>query len=470
MEGNKSYFLFTTTVFISLLIPILVQDGMFLDGVTYSAISKNMANGLGYIWEPHYTKVLYPIFHEHPPLVFYIESLFFKIFGNAFYTERIYSLTTAILSLIGISKCWKLFYEKNEHKQNDWFPILIWLTVPIVSWSYKNNMLENTVAVFTIFAVFFILKSLIEERIVYILIGAILTLSAFLSKGMVGLFPLAVPLTYGIIYSKKRVSLVYFVCLISAVALLYFSLSIAFPELNNNIKIYFEQQLIPALDGKREITTDNKFAILIDLLKEMALPVLLFLFFVVKVIIKEKRNGFFNNKAALFFLLTALSASIPLIVTLKQRKFYLVPSIPFYVLSVCFWIYPYVKSAIDKTTTTFLMWLNRISILTLSIVLVFSIFRFGKFSRDQNELNDVYAVSQVLPEGTVIATTKNLWSDWGLVAYMSRVGYLSLDCDNLHEYYLVANSDTVDKEVLEQYYKLNLNLKKFALLKRKSSN
>lgn len=51
-----------------LLIPTLVQDGMFLDGITYSAISRNMANGIGSFWHPHYTETLYPHFNEHPPL------------------------------------------------------------------------------------------------------------------------------------------------------------------------------------------------------------------------------------------------------------------------------------------------------------------------------------------------------------------------------------------------------------------
>ncbi|MGY0407078.1 MAG: glycosyltransferase family 39 protein [Polaribacter sp.] len=141
----------------------MVQEGMFLDGVTYSAISKNLANGYGSFWEPHYTKTLFTSFHEHPPLVFIIESYFFKLFGNAFYTERIFSLATALLTAFGIIKCWKLLSDPSEIKINYWLPILIWLSVPLVSWSYKNNMLENTMGVFTIFSVYFILKALIDQ-------------------------------------------------------------------------------------------------------------------------------------------------------------------------------------------------------------------------------------------------------------------------------------------------------------------
>lgn len=56
--------IFTLTSLFSLLIPVLIQDGMFLDGVTYSAISKNLANGFGSYFEPHYSKTLYLIFND----------------------------------------------------------------------------------------------------------------------------------------------------------------------------------------------------------------------------------------------------------------------------------------------------------------------------------------------------------------------------------------------------------------------
>jgi len=172
MNTNKIYWLLTTTIFIALLIPTLVQDGMFLDGITYSAISRNMASGLGSYWNPHYTKTLYSNFHEHPPLVFIIQSLFFKLFGYGIYTERIYSFLTAILTAIGIIQCWRLFNKENELKEYSWLLILLWITIPLISWSYKNNLLENTMGVFTIFSVYFIIKSLIENRIIYLFSGS----------------------------------------------------------------------------------------------------------------------------------------------------------------------------------------------------------------------------------------------------------------------------------------------------------
>ena len=143
MKNTKIYLMLPIMLFVGLLILPLVQEGMFFDGVTYSAISKNMANGYGSFWNPHYTKVLYSNFHEHPPLVFIIQSFFFRLLGDGFYTERLFCLLMALLTVFGIVKCWALLSDDAEMKSYYWLPILFWLLVPMVSWSYKNNLLES---------------------------------------------------------------------------------------------------------------------------------------------------------------------------------------------------------------------------------------------------------------------------------------------------------------------------------------
>ncbi|MFC2101294.1 ArnT family glycosyltransferase, partial [Bacteroidota bacterium] len=189
MKTHRIYWIITITIFIGLLVPTLVQDGMFLDGVTYSAISKNMSNGHGDFWNPHYTQTMYVNFYEHPSMVFIIQSFCFRILGDGLYTERIFCLLTAILTALGIVLCWRLFNNKNESGNYAWIPIILWITIPLVSWSFMNNLLENTLGVFTIFSVYFILKSLIKSKIKYLLLGSIFLVMAFLSKGLVGLFP-----------------------------------------------------------------------------------------------------------------------------------------------------------------------------------------------------------------------------------------------------------------------------------------
>jgi 4-amino-4-deoxy-L-arabinose transferase-like glycosyltransferase len=450
-------------LFFGLLILPLLQEGMFFDGVTYSAISKNMANGYGSFWNPHYTKVLYPSFHEHPPLVFIIQSFFFRLLGDSFYTERLFCLLIALLTVLGIVKCWGLVSDNTEMKSHYWLPILFWLLVPMVSWSYKNNLLENTMGVFSVFSVYFILRALIENKIVFIFWGGLFIVLAFLSKGFVGIFPLIVPLIFGMVFNQSKKSLSYFLFIIIFTVFTMFLLVKLSPEIVENITKYFEQQLFPALNNKREITTSNRFKIVFDLILDLSIILIFVFYFVFSEWKSKSKELFFGNKNFLFFILVAISASIPIIISLKQRKFYLIPSIPFYALAFSFLVYQSTKERLDRIPAGALKWFNRFSCAILGAILFFSTFRAGKYSRDEAILKDIYMISNYIPQGTVIGTTKELWSDWTLVAYLSRVGYISLDCDNEHEYLLI---DKNRGDIAPTHYKpTDLNLINYRILK-----
>jgi 4-amino-4-deoxy-L-arabinose transferase-like glycosyltransferase len=464
MKRNKTFLLLTLSLFVGLLILPLVQDGMFFDGVTYSAISKNMANGHGNFFEPHYTKILYPSFHEHPPLVFFIESFFFKLFGNAFYTERIFGLVIIFLSIIGIIECWKLLADSSEMKAYYWLPILFWLSVPIVSWSYKNNLLENTMSLFSIYSVYFILKALIESKIKYLIFGSILVVLAFLSKGFVGVFPLVTPLIFGIVFQQNKKSFWYFLILITSLSSISLIIISLFPEIVNNISKYFQQQLLPALRNNREITTDNRFKIILNLIIEISIPFILALLYVFIEWRKKNIKKLFLNKNFILFALIAISASFPLIITLKQRSFFLIPSIPFYALALSFFLYQFIHESLNRISAITLKWLNRIAMVTISSMIIFSAFRFGEYSRDEDKLKDIYIICNSIPEGTILSTTSDLWTDWALVAYLSRIGYLSLDKDNQHEYFLIEKSS--NKVFPDRYEPVDLKLVKYTILKR----
>src|SRR5688572_2071285 len=91
---------FTLVIMLVLVLPVLLQDGMFMDGVQYACVSRNLANGDGTFWFPwlhdSWVKADSPYFMEHPPLVYGIQSIFFRVLGDTMYTERIYSLFTLL--------------------------------------------------------------------------------------------------------------------------------------------------------------------------------------------------------------------------------------------------------------------------------------------------------------------------------------------------------------------------------------
>ncbi|MEO1627822.1 MAG: hypothetical protein AAFV25_21920, partial [Bacteroidota bacterium] len=53
----------------------LLEQSMFVDGLWYAAISRNLAQGQGSFWHPHFSALIFSEFHEHPPLVFGLQAL-----------------------------------------------------------------------------------------------------------------------------------------------------------------------------------------------------------------------------------------------------------------------------------------------------------------------------------------------------------------------------------------------------------
>ena len=47
----------------------LLTRGMFMDGLIYTSVASNMAEGVGSFWHPVYTATQFPDFYEHPPLM-----------------------------------------------------------------------------------------------------------------------------------------------------------------------------------------------------------------------------------------------------------------------------------------------------------------------------------------------------------------------------------------------------------------
>lgn len=459
MKKNNALVLIVLALLITIFLPSLVHQGMFLDGITYSAISKNLASGIGSCFAPHYTKVLYPVFYEHPPLVFIIQSYFFSIFGNGFYTENIFSLCIILISVSGIFLCWRLLSGSEVERRNFWLPILLWLSIPIVAWSYKNNLLENTAGVFCVFAVYFILRTLIYSTSIFLLPASLLICLAFLSKGFVGLFPIVVPIIYAFIYGSWKRAFIYFLIIVALLISYFICLQLLLPELITNLKFYFNQQLLPALQNKRELTTDYRFKILLDLLLDLSIPIILLIGFWYYEWKNHVKTIEFKNKKFLLFIFIALTASIPLIISLKQRKFYLIPAIPFYALSFGFLLHQAILVQINKLPKISFKIIKYLSYGLIGFIFVYSIFSFGNYSRDKEILIDVQRITQHIPAGSILSTSQDLCTDWALIAYLSRFGYLSLDCSNEHKFLLLDRNS--NKNISDKFKPLDLKLSRF---------
>lgn len=447
---NLPFIYLTFSVFLCLLMPFLVQRGMFLDGVTYATMSRNFAERISTTQKPMYTD-LYP-FYEQPVLGFLIQSVFYKILGNSIYVEKIFSMLMAVLSLIGLVLCWKIFTKKTSILFSFWMPALIWITIPLVSWTFSNNMLESIITVSSIFSVYFSIKSFQKQRFLHAILSAIFIIFGFLVKGPVGIFPLVTPIIFGFIFNRRKEGFYNFILIfISCFSILLLILYI-FPALKINLIKYFEVHLLPAIKDEREISTKYRGFIMWKALIQLCIPSILVLVFIFINRYKGIRNEVPFFKEVLFFVLIALSASLPLMITHKQRKYYLMPSIIYYSLAFGFILAPWVNYYIKKINLKYRKAIIYGSFFLVFITISICCIRYDKYSRDKELIEDVLYISDKLPPHTIISFED--CSNYLLNAYMYRLGYLNLDCsENKHTYYLTVKENSLPDHLKNLYVK-----------------
>ena len=63
MSAPTPFRILTLAAFIGLILPMSIQDGMFLDGLVYATVSHNLANGLGSFWHPNFSATFFHDYH-----------------------------------------------------------------------------------------------------------------------------------------------------------------------------------------------------------------------------------------------------------------------------------------------------------------------------------------------------------------------------------------------------------------------
>jgi hypothetical protein len=292
---------------------------------------------------------------------------------------------------------------------------------------------------------------------------------AVLSKGPVGLFPLTIVFIYWLLFpnlSLKKALGFFAIIFFSAVALLVLLFLIE-PEALNNISRYINSQLMPSIKNERD-AGDNHFYILIRLFLELIPSMIVALIAIIISRFHLKKKEKIMTPDVSFFVLIGVTASFPLMITLKQHGYYIVPAIPFYIIGLSIIIAPRIQFLFDKITPRFEKKLKRVSIILFFITLLFS-FSFigksggadgilaeitGKHSQDQNILHDVYILSEKIPPGTVLSVPGKLCRELRLWAYLYRIGNLSIDCYAKHEYYLIDNNTRQEDWPFDEYLEI----------------
>src|SRR5712691_1367638 len=336
--SQRSLLCLTVSLYCLLVLPRLLSYGMFVDGVTNASMARNMAENYGSFWQPYYTATVYPTFYEHPPLGFWLQSWAYRLCGDSVYVEAWWGFCVGTLTVLVLVGIWRCLTPQGYALAGAWFPIMLFIVTPMTSWALANNMLENTMTFFILLSVLLCLLSLKNPPIFFsCLYGILSSLSMFcaiLIKGPVALFPLAVPLISMMHDAKKTIK----VC--TTVIILIMTLMIAFGLLLSAntasvhfFKRYVSQQVLASVAGAPETWT-SRFDVLTVVSRESLVPLLVG-GTLAATLYRLRRTAISSIHARLFlyYLGIALAGSLPILISVKQRRWYIFPSLPFYAMA-----------------------------------------------------------------------------------------------------------------------------------------
>jgi 4-amino-4-deoxy-L-arabinose transferase-like glycosyltransferase len=372
----------------------LVQLSMALDGVIYSAIAQFFAQGQGGFWVlPHFEAGVGG-FYDHPPLGLWLLSFWVQCFGSGFWVERSFLLLLIVVFCVGVGVLWSsreaaqpgahgttLFKSAPGH-HHIWFVMLLLLCMPVVRFTSVNNPLEMLLAVFTLWSVVFAWFGM--RRSWWNLIAGLLCSAAILTKGPVGLFPLAAPFLFAWLVQEDGAKAVKNTALAAAPVLLLALGLYVYPPAHLATLAYLETQLIGTFSGLR-VPENGRLYLLGQFASNIAIAVVVLLLF------SRGRFDVRLPRVSRAYLLIGLCAFIPLLVSPRQYKHYLLSCLPYFAVflgSLARPTWPAVK----------------VRVLVAAIVVVGLLiavragWHFGHQGKDAVELSDVSALTQIKAE------------------------------------------------------------------------
>jgi 4-amino-4-deoxy-L-arabinose transferase-like glycosyltransferase len=421
---NAPFYLFVAGAFTFLTVPRMSQAGMFLDGMIYASIARNLAAGIGTFWFPSYSAID-PGFHEHPPLGFALEAVPFWLFGDHLAVERAFSLAVSALTGLLIVAIWRHTVGQRAY---DWLPLVFWLLPSTVTWAIINNLLETTQAMFTTAAILGIVLSL-RRGIAWAIVAGLCVVAAFLVKGPGGFFPLAAPFIAAAVMRASRAAAIRSgLAMIGTVAAAAAALLSSGPA-RVALRAYWDAQVLSSIAGARG---GGRWASLARHLGGgifLRMGGLLLLAWLARSRRSPSPRSEAERQWVMFFWGVALSASLPLAISARVSGHYLVPAIPFFALAFAGTALPAIRPRFDAwrphagVRRTF----GAVGVVLLAAAVVIPISGGAMEPRDAAWVSEYRSLAGALPRRQTIGTCEAVRMEWGVHAYMQRFFSLSLD-------------------------------------------
>lgn len=466
-DALSSLRLFTVFFLAAMFLPRLVPQGLFGDGLLYASLARNLAEGKGSMWAPWFSSGYWldfasgaPYF-ENPPLMIWLEAVFFRIIGDYWWVEKLYSLLLFVINAWLIVRIWEIPLRGTDFQgKYGWFPLLLWyLTTPAV-WGNPNNMMDNNLLTFCLLGLYFALDGLFSGKNLRwkLTLAGVSVYLGLMTKGPVGLYPVATPFLFMLTATLPAIRKADIAkgalrsAWVGLVALGLFALMLALvPESRVYFENYWQKRLGVVLSGVREdaeLTGLARLSIFRILAKEMA--VLIAAFFILFFISRRKKinAGPFRHerRTGLLFLLLGFAATLPIMLSARQNGIYIIPAMPVFALAAGYWHLPLLHHWLAPSpgkTTRFFEKLRWLSIAGLIVLSAYVVFLFGKPGRDRALLHDLPMIRQAIPKGEKVLVCEKLMYDQQLHTYLQRFHHLELTRDTSACRFALADKNCV---------------------------
>ncbi|MBN2816905.1 MAG: hypothetical protein JXQ67_09490 [Campylobacterales bacterium] len=447
------FLLFFLTTFIRVL-----PHGFHPDSLVYMSIASDYALGNASFWHLHFSDTMFNEFYEHPPLGIVTMAIPFYIFGDTTLIDKLYGSFITLLMVYVVFKILTLLYTEKKH---DIFilSIVYFLAFPIVGNTIENNLLELPATLFILLSVYIFLDYVTHKKsiLLYSFLFSLSLIGAFLVKGVVTLFPLALPFFYAALFHKsytfKDALLFSFV---SALFFVFYALLLySYTDSYNYFEHYFNNQLLSSIQGLRGDSEHFKITsqLFIDLFSISFISLLIIL---IARISPKKLT--FTNYFYLFFLI-GLSGSIPLEVSPKQHDYYVFPALIFFAIALAILFIDAFKDALIKLKAYKI--LTAVNFLLFVVAVFISYEKLGSVSRYENFYHDIKnSAVQIVPQSQVITcvTTQRdkeiFYGDIGLRANLKRYYNAELTQESTNPEYIITTQASLKECSIEtQKYK-----------------
>ncbi len=410
----------------------LTTTGMFMDGLIYSNIAANMADGIGSFWHPTYTATHHPDFYQHPPLAMGMLALFYKVLGTHLWVTKLYMAITMLLCAWLTVRLWQSLGGKRE---NGWMPLLLWTLMPTVTHFANQCMLENTMVLFDLGAILLLLRP--NRKSLNGLLAGLLLAAAFMTKGFTGLFPLVLPL---LLWIFKRLSASRFAlstsCMLAGLLLPLAAIAATVPEAREYFANYMQHQVLAGW-SQDEV---HRWQILVYLLRSTAIAI------GVVLLVAVVNKGVGQKPARLHWAMWLLVACavLPMMVSTRQREFYLLTAMPLVAVLLALLVEEPVARWLKPTK----LW-GYVALVLLAGAVLLNVLRFGTEGRDVQLQRDMKVIVSHLDEGETVTIPGPLYYDYKLQGYYYRARRITLDDQHRHRHLLTTAEYPADSGYTE---------------------